>query len=529
MNLKTYTKKERNVFLSGLAGQNIIFNIMIVFTSFFLVHVLYIPALMVGVLLVITQVFDAVTDPFMGILVDRTKTRWGKCRPWLIFTPALIFLFVMLSFSGGVYQYGDDASALRNAGIVVWITVAYLLWGIIYMAGDITLWGITSLMTENEEHRKNLQALARLSALIGGGIGMLGFQPVALALSDAFGNLRMGFLVTALIFGLVAFVAYQLVGLFVKEKVAPPPMNTNAISNFKMAWNNKPFRRVLLSGVLAAPRNIILIVAFPLITYYFANFDPALVFLYTVIIGGGFMAGNALILPFVPKLLQRWRKKTLYNWSLLADVPCSLAAFALYLVVALTGVPDGMANIWALTCLAAILTVKGVCMGIFSVLQTNMITDAVDYEEYMNHRRPDGFFFSGQTFIIKVGNGINNLLFLSLSAAVAFSGQSLQILQSFERMAEENYEYLAEQGIAVLRDVAQAGYHGVVLSLDGVGELTGNRVFWFFAMMFFTISVVPAISAALAVIPTLKYELTEEKHEEILQELQQRRRENETD
>jgi len=521
LQLKTYTGRERTAYMSGIAGQNIIFNVMIVFTSFFMVHVLYIPALTVGIILVLTQIFDAVTDPFMGIFVDRTKTRFGKCRPWLMVTPGIIFALVMLSFAGGVYQYGPDASALQNAGVVAWVTSAYILWGLVYMAGDITLWGISSLMTEDETHRKKLQALARTAATIGAGVAMLGFQPVALAVGNAIDDLRLGFILTALGFGVLGTVTYQLVGIFCKEKISPPKMETKVLENFKMAWNNKPFRRLLLSGVFAAPRNLVMIVAIPLVTYYFANMEPGAVLLYTVLIGGGVAVGTVVIMPFVPRLLERWSKRTLYIWSLLLDIPTSLMIFALFLVSVFFDIPGGLTNMGLLGIGIVLFFVKGLSMGLFMVLQTNMINDSVDFEDYTNHRRPDGLFFSGQTFIVKVGNGICNLLFLSLSAAVMFTGTNLQILQHMEQLAEENYEQIT----VVLRDAMQRGYDGAVLALDGVGYLTGDRVFWFFAMMFFCISVLPAIGAALAIIPMRNYELTDEKHKEILQALQQRRRE----
>ncbi|MCL2194958.1 MAG: MFS transporter, partial [Oscillospiraceae bacterium] len=286
--------------------------------------------------------------------------------------------------------------------------------------------------------------------------------------------------------------------------------------NFRMAWANKPFRRVLLSGIFAAPRNLIMIVSMPLITYYFADRNPILMAFYTVVLGGGVFGGMFVAMIILPKLLKRWRKKTLYNASLLIGVPVNLLLFGLY---ALSIVLDSsLTRVWFIIPLVPIFVLIGATNGLFTVLQTNMITDSVDYEEYTNHRRPDGFFFSGQTFLAKVGNGICLMIYNALSAIVLFSGDNIRILQ---HMAESEYAQIP-------RDMMQRGSEVVAHYMPSVGSLTENNLFWFFFVLFFSASVVPAIGCALGVIPTLKYELTEEKHEEILEELQRRRREDGT-
>ena len=513
------------MFLTGLFGQNIVFNVMAVFANYYLRDVLFIPAFTVAIILVASQIFDAVTDPFMGVFVDKTKTKYGKCRPWLIGTPGIIFIFIILCFLGGAYDYGTGASTLRNAGVVAWVTVAYLLWGIFYMAGDIPLWGITSLMTEDETHRKKLQAIARAAAGVGGAVGLLAFQPVGIAIGQAIGSDRTGFIIAALLFAGVGCGLYQLVGIFVKEKISPPKSNIKMLDNFKLAWANLPFRRLLLSGILCAPRNLLMIVAMPLVTYYFANRNPVMMLVYMAAIGGGMFLGMFAAMALVPKLLERFEKKQIYNWSLIFDIVPSVALFGLFLLSVYLRTPGGLTNIWFLVPAALIFAVKGVCMGLFMVLQTNMINDTVDYEEYTSGHRPDGVFFSGQTFIVKIGNGICNLIYNYICGLVLFSGVNVMALQNM-------IDSIEVTGV-VPREVMQRGSEVIVhtfTDVNRVGEvisasLTADRLFWFFAAMFFCVSVLPAIGALMAVIPTLKYELTDEKHRAILVTLQERRRE----
>ena len=161
---------------------------------------------------------------------------------------------------------------------------------------------------------------------------------------------------------------------------------------------------------------------------------------------------------------------------------------------------------------AALFLLKGAASGLNIVVQTAMITDAIDYEDYIHHVRPDGVFFSGLTFMAKIGNGVSTLIYQSLSALVGLSGVNIMILQN-----------MIDSGKAPL-DVMLRGSQAVVHSFAG-GALTGNQVFNFFTMMFFAMSIVPAISNLLAVLPMRGYALTDEKYAEVLDTLQARRRE----
>ena len=88
----TYTPKERNLYLTGLLGQNMIYNIIGTGLVFYFQSVLFIPAMATGVIFAIARVWDAINDPMMGTIVDRTNTKWGKCRPYLIFVLSLIHI-----------------------------------------------------------------------------------------------------------------------------------------------------------------------------------------------------------------------------------------------------------------------------------------------------------------------------------------------------------------------------------------------------------------------------------------------------
>ena len=136
----------------------------------------------------------------------------------------------------------------------------------------------------------------------------------------------------------------------------------------------------------------------------------------------------------------------------------------------------------------------GASIGLTNVLQSLMIADCVDYEEYVNGTRPDGVFFSGQTFIAKLTSGIATIISGIVYAIAGFSD---------ERVAEVN-AFINAGGIP--KDAVP--YEGLMM------------------ILFLLVSVPPAISCLLAVIPTWKYCLDDDEHNRILAELNRRRHEN---
>ncbi|MCL2509364.1 MAG: MFS transporter [Oscillospiraceae bacterium] len=508
--LKTYTSRERNMYLTAMFGQNMIFNVMSVFTNYFARDVLLIPAMTVGIIMTIAQVWDAVNDPIMGTIVDKTRTKYGKCRPYLMWTPGLIYLFIMLCFLAPPFQHGA-VSIWSNVGTIAWALGFYMLFDIAYTAGDIPLWGITLLMTEDEKHRQKLQSNARIVGAIGGGMAMLLFQPIALWVGPLVGSDRWGSVLVAFGFTTLGFITFQMAGIFVREKIVPVNKKNNMRGNLKMMWGNKPFRQVIASGVLGAPRGIVMLVAIPLVTYYFASKDPGKALLYTALLGGGVAIGMFPAQIMAPKLLSRFGKRNLYVFSCLVSVPFDVLMFVLYL--ASLNVKDGLTNPFMTALLFVLFLVKGVTLGLNIVLQTAMVADAVDYEDYVNDNRPDGVFFSGLTFVAKIGNGMSTLIYQSLSALVGLSGVNIMLLQG-----------MLDNTDMIPRELMRRGSEAVVYSMES-SALSSGQLYGFFTMMFFAISIIPAIANLLSVIPVWKYSLTGERYAEILDALQARRRE----
>lgn len=498
--LKTYTALEKNMYLVGMAGQNVIYSIIGAALAYYLQFTLLIPAYVVSAIMALARVWDAFNDPMMGTIVDKIRSKWGKCRPYLLFAPIPIFFITVACFTNfGFFDPSMGVFTGNNALIVISAAVTYIVWGMAYTVGDIPLWGITALMTQDQGDRAKLLSFARIAGGVGAGITIVAIQPVALALGKSFAPAlgsaakgeRMGFIAAAIIFGAVGTITFQMAGLFARERI-PASKETHSLKeNFALMWTNKPFRQILLSGIFGSPKQLLTLAAMPLVTYYYASKDPKLAIGYMAMMAGGLFLGQFLAMGFVPKLLKRFSKKNVYNYSnLLATIPY-LSIFALYLI--------GRSNLTQpiyLVITLVLFALGGATNGITIVLQSLMIADAVDYEEYHNGIRPDGVFFSGQTFIAKMTTGIATILSGIAYTAVGFS----------------------DAKVGELNDFVAAG-----------GIPRNNPKYDIYIMLlFFLVSIPPAIGSLLSVIPTWHYSLDDDEHTRILGELNTRRQAEET-
>ena len=257
-------------------------------------------------------------------------------------------------------------------------------------------------------------------------------------------------------------------------------------------WSCKPFRRVLIAGVIRSPMNILSIVAMTLLSYYYGdiNGNGQDYMQYMLILGGAIFIGMFAAMAVIPKLCEKIEKRTVNNaCSLLAAVPFA-GIFVLYLI-------DGtnlMAMHWVVV-MAAMFFLGGATIGACQVIQSIMIADCVDYDEYRTGYRPDGVFFSGQSFIVKLGAGISSIIQGVVFAAVGFSGDAVNAVNNAISASPANDFMFAT-----------------------APEFEKYRF-----GMFFLISIPSAVGFALSVIPMLKYEITNREQSRILAALNAKR------
>ncbi len=505
----TYTRKEMSGYLIGMFGQNLIYQIANTGLYFYFQNVICLPAMALGWIMTIARVWDAVNDPMMGNLVDRTHTKWGKCRPYLLFGPPVIMVVTILAFFNS--NYADATTTGGRVAIVLWAGVSYILWGMTYTICDIPLWGITSVMTEDENDRAKALSLARIAAGFGA-VGVLIVQ-VSQAVGGYFESAGLshsaaqqrGFILTAIVMTVIASVLFEFAGIFTRERVEGSKEHYTIKENFKIMWKNKPFRQILISGILRSPMQLLMINAMTVVTYYYANGDfmnivgedgfNMSILVNMLLVAGMMFVGQFVTMGITPALMKRFEKKSLYNFYTLAGAVPFAGMFVIYL---LSG-GDVRPLAWNIP-FALMTGLAGASLGGINVLQSVMIADCVDYEEYTNGVRTDGVFFSGQSFITKLSSGIAALISSFVFGYVGYSGANVD----------------------KLNNALNAGAD--FLTYDG-----GTGAGKYAAAMMFIISIPPAIGMVLAAIPTWKYALSDEEHTRILGELVEKRAESQSE
>lgn len=489
--IRTYTSKEKNMYLVGMIGQNMIYNIIATGMYFYFQSVIFIPAMAISVIFAVARVWDAINDPIMGTIVDKTRTKYGKCRPYLRVAPAICCIITILTFINGIYS--TDNSTSKNVLIVAWAAISYILWGMCYTVGDIPLWSMPSLMTESDKDRSSILSLARIVAAVGAGLVIVSITPVSQALGKKLEasvgikhSQQYGFIIVAVVLTVISSLLFQCAS-FAKERVEKTPDTPSLKQNVKTMVGCKPFFRILISGILRSPMNIMLNIAFTVLAYYFGNYYDNYM-LYMLILGGGLYAGQFVAMGLVPKLAEKFEKRTLYNFFSVAGALPYAGVFVLYKMM-----PTSLDSNLGLILGCILFFGAGASMGALNVLQSVMIADTIDYEEYHNNNRPDGVFFSGQSFITKLSGGIASIISGVVFSIVGFSGSNVEKINMAlreGRIFKEAYPEIA-------------------------------------SAMFFLVSIPPAIGLVISAIPMRNYEITNKAHKEMLDSLIEKRSEKE--
>jgi len=307
-------------------------------------------------------------------------------------------------------------------------------------------------------------------------------------------GLQWGFIVVCGVMSLVGCGLFQCAAAAKERVVQPSDDSKSFVENVKIMWNCKPFRRVLISNVIKAPVQLILGVAMTLLSYYFGDNGGGgqSYMLYLAILGGAMYGAQFIAMALTPKLCAKWEKSLVYNVTTVLGALPFAVVFMIYLIAG-----TRLYEMQWVIILAILFALAGLGMGSSTVMMSVLIADCVDYDEHRTGYRPDGVFFSGQSFVTKLGAGISTFIQGFVFAAVGFSGDN----------------------IARCNEILAASPASDFLFATAP-EFEAYRF-----GLFFLISVPTAISCLLAVLPMRHYEISNSRHREILEELNARRNE----
>ena len=378
-------KQHVSVVVAGF-GQNFILTTV---TTFILVYLLQYAHITVAGMAVVTgiltatKIFDAVSDPIMGSVIDKTRTRWGKMRPFILFSAFPVALLPTLLFA---------VPDLPEAGKLTFFGVVFFLWGISYTACDVPYWGLIGSAFPDTTERTGVISQVRAYGGISLGIATLGMPWLAKLMSGGGDATATGWSLAVGISAFVGMTLYLLAFVNTREKARPDTGERLTLRVlFTTLGKNTPLLLVLLGSVLGFGRYLVQAggAVFVIIAY---GSETTFTF-----VGAAVILGLVLASFGTPLLMKRLSSKRLM-------ISSTLVASLLYLGMYLAG----FANLVAVL---VFIFLTGLTLGIFGVVQTTMIADAVDDVERRTGVRNDGISFSTLTFVSKIMNALAVLVF----------------------------------------------------------------------------------------------------------------------
>ncbi|MBD3949992.1 MFS transporter [Aerococcaceae bacterium zg-1292] len=382
--MEKFGKKQLAAYGLGAVGKDMIYALSASYVMYYYQDLLGLQASFVGLILMIARIFDAVNDPFMGVVVAKTNTKWGKFRPWLFTGTILNALVIYALFA---------APNLDKGALMVYFAVMYILWGITYTMMDIPFWSIIPAVTSQPQDRENLSVVGRTFAGVGNALIAV-LTVMAVSFFGA-GNEILGFKRFTLMVAVVFVVLISYMCWVIKEEKVEQMDTTSVGEMFSALFKNDQAMITVLTIVLI---NTALYITSNLIIYFF-KYDisgeswKATYTLFTTMGGLAQILGMMVLYPLL-------RKK--YSNTMIFKL-CAFAAIIGYAILFIAGML-GLNQSFVMLMLPGILIFTG--NGILTVLTTIFLSLSVDYGELKSGHRDESVIFSMQTFVVKAASGL---------------------------------------------------------------------------------------------------------------------------
>jgi len=408
----------------GNLGSNLLLATANAFISFFYTESVGIAVGTVGVILLIGRIMDGVADILMGIIIDRTKSRYGKARPWLFrlaipYALAMVLLFFTPDFG--------------EQGNVIFALVSYLFAMFIYTGINVPYNTLMAMQTQSQKERTSLSAYR--SAI--GFVGAISVNMCTIPLVNFFGGGSTGWLAMGAIYGVIGCVLYlnvfkQCKEMNTKKMQADAAINKSneptLAQSFKSLFTNKYWLMLIALGIIGN-----LNAGLGGVNVYYAQYilgDPSLVG----------MLGLAIFLPMVigvmvsgPLVIKYGKRNTSIIGALLQLVGCLPMAF----------------NSSQMEFLLAGLFIRGLGAAPLFIASMAMLCDTVEYGEWKDGIRIEGLNFSAQSFSEKIGSGLGGVALGGIMSLGGYVGGQAE--QSAEALFSMKFAFI--YGPAILAGI----------------------------------------------------------------------------
>lgn len=380
----------------GDMGFSLPYNMASGFLLLYYVNVLGLPAAAIGTIFLVARLLDAVIDMVVGIAIDRTRTRWGRTRPYFLFT-AVPYALVSIA----IFAVPGDWS--QNAQLA-YAFVTFKLLGILMSFGSIPYTALMPMMTPDRSERLKLGGMRSIGTSVGVVLGTAAVQPILAAFG---GETRPeGFLVAASMFGVLSLLCILALFLNCHERVvdAAPPRFPILPELGKMVRN-----RAWLVSFLFCLIYFIRFGGMMAITAYFAIDVMRAPWMIGIMLPA--VAGMLLLSAFfAPPLLAR------FGIRIGSAVALGLAALLFALLPMLEGHPPTFLAVYVIACLATSIT---------TTAAFTMVAETVDYHEWLYGGRKEGLLSAGVSLATKVGMALGTAGIAFVLAASSYDPQAV--------------------------------------------------------------------------------------------------------
>lgn len=413
-------------------GNQFAWTMISTYLSVFYTDVVGLAPAVVSVIFLVARIWDGVNDPMMGIIAEKTNTRFGKYRPYLIFGAPLVALFSILAFSK------------INASMPVTIAycaVTYIFCGMAYTAVCITQGGLVNVMTRDLNTRVQLNSLRQM----GSGITGLVISAISMPLILYFGNgstsSAKGYLFTTIIFSILGAAAVVFGGINCKETIKPQGENAPTLGEiFKTLGTNKNIFLLVVAGVFMTSG---ILGRFGVISYYFIYYLDNPTLMSTVMVC--YNIATIVAQLYVPFLCKKFGKK---GTAMIGFAVEALSLAIIYFA--------GTSNI-AMIYFGFILTGLG---NIVPGILYTLVGDVADQEEVLKGKRSDGAIYSLVSLGTKIGQAIGGALFVALLGVIGFVANETQSASTLVKL----------NGLANLVPIIFYALAAVCIGLFGISE-----------------------------------------------------------
>ena len=476
----------------GDCSANLVFQMMMIYQTKFYTDVFGLEGAIAGSVMLIARIVDAFVDPTVGILSDKTQTRWGKYRPWILWTALPFMVFYVLAF----YNPGIEDKSL----VAVYATISYTLLMTLYSFNNTPYASLGGVMTSDIKERNSITSIRFVAATIAQFIVQGLTLPLVGKFAGANGDKGHGWLCTISLFAAIGFIFFIITFFSARERITPPAsQKTDTRKDIRDVFHSIPWRAMFILTLFLFTT---LALWGSAMNYYFENYVDANA-LYTFLDKLGLVAVEANasfsynILNAFGLIVNSPEKAYEVGFGVFNMVGALVQFFGVILLSSFLANRYGKKRvfIFCLT-LTAIFTalfyfpnetdietmfvlnfLKSLAYAPTVPLLWAMIADVADHSEYVNYRRATGFVFAGVVFALKAGLGIG--------------GAILGFLLS-------GFGYVSGAGTAQ----TESAIHGIILSS----------------------SLIPAATFFIGVIALYFYPITKAYNEEMQAELTERRK-----